>query len=61
MDGRDMKPPARQTEVGAAESGTEQGGSGCPNIGTDLLDGGTIGPVIRVRYMGPETAYEEGD
>ena len=46
--------------MGAADSGTEQGGSGCPEIGTDLLGGGTIGPDIRARNMGPDPAYAEG-
>ena len=44
----------------AVESGIEQGGIGCPDIGTDLLGGGTIGPDIWVRYMVPDAAYEEG-
>ena len=40
------QPPARQEELGAADSGTEQGGSGCQDIRADLLGGGTIGPSI---------------
>ena len=55
-----MKPPARQEEVGAADSGTEHVGSICPDIGADLLGGGTISPAIQVRYMGPESVYAEG-
>ena len=31
-----------------------------PVHGTDIFFGGTIGPAIRVRDMGPETAYAEG-
>ena len=46
--------------MGAAESGTDQGGSGCPDIREDLPGGGTIGPAILVRYIGPEPAYAEG-
>ena len=30
------------------------------NIGEYLLGGGTLGPAIQVRYMGPDTAYAEG-
>ena len=43
----------------AAELGTEQGGSGIPDIGEDLHGGGTIGTAIQVRDMGPDTAYAE--
>ena len=50
----------RQAEVGAADSGFDQGGSGCLYIGTDLLGGGAIGPAIWVRDMGTDTAYAEG-
>ena len=53
------KPKARKIEVGAADSYINQGGSGCPDIRTDLLGGGAIGPAIRVRDMGPDAAYEE--
>ena len=54
------QPQACQTELGAAESYIDQGGSGCPDIGTYLLDGGAICPAIRVRDIGPDAAYEEG-
>ena len=37
-----------------------RGGSGCPDIRTDLLGGGAIGTSVRVRYMGPDAAYDEG-
>ena len=55
-----MQPPARQAEVGAADSGNKQGGSGLTDIGADLLGGGTIGPDIRFRDMGTDTTYIEG-
>ena len=45
--------------MGAADSVTDQGERGYLDIGEDLLGVGTIGPVIRVRYMGPDTAYVE--
>ena len=54
------KPPECQAEVGTANSGTEQGGSGCPDIGEDILGSGTIGTDIQVRDMGPDPAYAEG-
>ena len=46
--------------MGADESDIDQGGSGCPDIGTDLIGGGSIGTAIRVRYMVPDSNYEEG-
>ena len=38
----------------------EQGGKECPEISTDLLGGSTICNAVRVRYMGPDAANEEG-
>ena len=46
--------------MGAADSDIEQGGRGCPDIGTYLIGGSTIGPAVWVRDMGPEPAYAEG-
>ena len=54
------QPQVRHTEVGAADSYIDHGGSGCPDIGTDLLGGGAISPVIQVKDMGPDASYEEG-
>ena len=50
---------ARQAEVGAANLGAKQGGSGYPDTGIDLLGGGTVGPALRVRDMVTDTAYAE--
>ena len=46
--------------MGTAYSGVEQGGSGCPDIGEDILGSGTIGTDIQVRDIGTDAAYEEG-
>ena len=46
--------------MSTADSGIEQGGSGCLAIEVDLLGGGEIGPAIQVRDMGPDTVYAEG-
>ena len=43
--------------MGAANLGVEQVGSGYQDTMIDLLGGGAIGPAIRVRDMGPDTAY----
>ena len=42
-----------------SESVVDPGGTVCLDIGSDLLDGGAIGPDIRVRDMGPDCAYAE--
>ena len=60
MAGSGMQPPDRKAEVGADGSVNDQGGSRCPDIRADILGGGTIGPNIRVKDMGPDTAYAEG-
>ena len=59
MAGISKQPPACQAEVGADDSGTEQGGSRCPDIRSDVIVGGTIGPAIRVRDMDHDAAYVE--
>ena len=46
--------------MGAADSVTEQIERRCPEIGANILGGGTIGPDIWFRYIGPDTAYAEG-
>ena len=60
MAGSGAQPQANRTEMGVADSDIVQGGNGCSDIGTYFLGGGAIGPAIRVRYMGPDTTYEEG-
>ena len=60
MTGTGTQPLMRQAEVGAANLSIEQGGSGCPDIGTDLFGVGTISPAIRVRDMVTDTSYTEG-
>ena len=50
----------RQTELVAADSDIDQGGSGCPDIRIYILGGGAISPDKWVRDMGPDTTYEEG-
>ena len=47
-------------EVGAAVSGAEQGGSGCPDLGEDLRDGGSGGHALRVGDVGNDTTHWEG-
>ena len=50
----------RYKEVGVADSYFEYGGSGCPDLGTDLLGVSTIFHALQVGYMGPDAAHEEG-
>ena len=53
------QPLAHQEEVDLVNLGAKQGRSWYLEIGTDLFGGGAIGPSIRVRDMGPDTAYAE--
>ena len=46
--------------MGTADSEIKQGGIGCPDIGTYLLGGSTIGHAEWVRDMGPDAAHEDG-
>ena len=39
--------------------GVDQRGGGCPDLGPDTLGGGSVGPVVQVRYMGDETGQQE--
>ena len=47
-------------EVGAAELGVEQGGCGCPDIGPDLLGGGSVSHAVWVGDVGHEILCWEG-
>ena len=49
-----------QAEVVVGNLGIEQGGKVCPDIGRDVFGGGTMGPAVWVREMGPNTAYADG-
>ena len=39
--------------------GIEQVGVGCPDLGTDILGGGAVGPAIRIIEVGDEATYWE--
>ena len=47
-------------EVGAADLGVEQGGCGCPDIGPDLLGGGSVSHAVWVGDVGHEILCWEG-
>ena len=36
------------------------GGGGCPDLGPDILGGGSVGPLVRVRDVGDDAAHREG-
>ena len=40
--------------MSAADKVADQGGCGCPDLGTDLLDGGTVSHVVLVVELGDE-------
>ena len=45
--------------MGAADAVVEQGGGGCPDLGPDILGGGSVGTIVLVRDMGDDTAHWE--
>ena len=47
-------------EVGAADLGVEQGGCGCPDIGPDLLGGGSVSHAVWVGDVGHEILCSPG-
>ena len=46
--------------MGEADTGIDQGGGGCPDLGPYILGGGSVSPVVRVRDMGDDAAHREG-
>ena len=46
--------------MGAADSGVEQGGFGCPDLGPDLPGGGSVGNDLWVGDVGRDTLHWEG-
>ena len=46
--------------MGAADKGVEQGGCGCPYLGSYLLGGGIVGHYIRVRDVNHDSPHWEG-
>ena len=54
------QPAESITEVGAVESGVEQGGCRCPDLGPDLLSGGSVRNYLRVGDVGHGNAHGEG-
>ena len=46
--------------MGEAVSGIDQIWCGCPDLGPDILGGGSVGPVARVRDVGDDSSHQEG-
>ena len=46
--------------MGLADEGTEQGRCGCPDLGIDLLGGGTVGHAVQVEDVGDDPPHWEG-
>ena len=44
-------------EVGEADTVIDQGGGGCPYLGTYILCGGSVGPVVRFRDVGDDVEH----
>ena len=51
------QPAKYMAEVGKANTGLEQGGCGCPDLGPDVLGGVSVSHVVRVEDMGDDTVY----
>ena len=47
-------------EVRVADLGVEQGGCGCPDLGTDLLGSGSVGHALRIGDVGHDIAHWGG-
>ena len=60
LAGGGPQPAEGMAEVGEADAGLEQGGGGCPDLGTDILGGGAVGPTLQVRDMANDAAHQEG-
>ena len=60
MEGVSTQPTARQIEVVVADWDIQQVQSVCPDLGPDLLGGGSVGHTLRVGDMGTDTTHEEG-
>ena len=59
MDSGGPQPAETTAEVGVAESCVYQGRCGCPDLGPELLGGGTVGHDLRVGDVGHDTAHWE--
>ena len=47
-------------EVGEADADIYQGGGGYLDLGPDILCGGSVGPVVKVRDVGYDATHQEG-
>ena len=58
---RSGKQPTESTsEVGEADAVVDQGGGGFTDLGTYLIGGGPVGPVVWVRAVGDDPPQWEG-
>ena len=46
-------------EVGEADAGLDQGGGGCPNLGSDILVNGAVDPDIHIQDVSDDTTHRE--
>ena len=47
------------SEVGVADADIEQARGVCPELGTDILGGGSVCPVAWVRDIGDDAVHQE--
>ena len=47
-------------EMGEPDTGLEQRGRECPDLGTDIIGSVSVGNFVRVRDVGDDAAHREG-
>ena len=55
-----QEPAEGKAEVVETGKGAGKRGCGCPELGPDILGGGTVGIVVQVRDVGDDPTHQEG-
>ena len=58
--GGGTQPAEGMDEVGDADASHDQGGGGCPDLGTDILGSGPVGPTVRIIDVGDGATHQDG-
>ena len=45
--------------MGESATGLDQGGGGCPNLGSDILVNGAVDPDIHIQDVSDDTTHRE--
>ena len=60
LAGSGPQPAEVTAEVGEVDAVLEKGGGGCPDLGPDIIEGGSVVHVVRVRDVGDNAVHQEG-